>query len=472
MGKKIVVKFGGSNLKSGKDYLRVVHIVKTYNIPIVAVVSAHYGITGLIQNAIELLSKDRSVILSLIAGIMHSYQVLIEEIFPPKQHAILHKKIQSRLAELQLVLFDLHFNGGTTGFASDLAMSYGERLSSLFISEMLNTHGFACSEKLPENIGLFTDGNSSFARANIPASESGIRKHLSGEFTVVVPGFYGITASGVVKLLGRGGSDYTAAIIGCCLRAASVDLWKDVEGFMTADPKIVCSPLLIQNLGYNEAAELSCIGARILHPETVSPLKPVGIPLRILDVGKFNGEIKPSTLISGRNGTHPGVIKSIAGSDDFVILQLHGADVGAHPGILAEVTGLLEVVGVNFKSLITSQPGINILLSKADLPRVSEILNAHPLNTVSDIYVEDRISVIVLVGEGIMDQAGILLQVLGAVATPDTSIHTVVMGVSAISAYFIVDRNKCNETIRVIHQTLFKNHQNIKQLSYESKTSF
>jgi len=235
-----------------------------------------------------------------------------------------------------------------------------------------------------------------------------------------------------------------------------VDVWKDVRGFLSADPKIVENTNHIEILSYNEAAELAYFGARILHPETVSPIKPVKIPLRILDVENFKDEIIPATVINGHTEQHAEVIKSITYSDDFGILRLHGAGVGARPGILAEATHRLEQEKVNIKSVITSQTSINILLSKTDLEKAFRSMTKSPLKSVNNISRKEDISVIAAVGDGLYHEPGVMAKILGAIASKNINLQTIVMGASEVSAYLIVAETDRSAAVRTIHESLFE----------------
>jgi len=228
-----------------------------------------------------------------------------------------------------------------------------------------------------------------------------------------------------------------------------------VDGFMTADPGIVSGVSRIEKLSYNEAAELAYFGARILHPDTVSPLVKVKIPLRILNIDAFSRNIVPSTIINGYHEVHPGVIKSITYNDDFGILRIKGAGVGARSGILAEITNRLEYEKVNIKSVITSQTAINILLSKKDLARAHRGINRTSISNIADITTISEISVIAVVGEGIMERAGVMARIIGAVGARHINLQTIVMGASPVSAYLVVQLTDRDAALQTIHSSQF-----------------
>lgn len=455
MTDKIVVKFGGSNLRNSSDYQRLTDIVRAYGQPVVIVVSAYFGLTNRIVEVLDQATRNREAIEIFIDEIYGLKQRLVRDNIHGDRQGTVLEKINQRIDKLHKTLASIHFIGEIPAFLQDQVLSFGERLNSLLITEILKDKGLHCEEALPENIALITDGVFGMASTDFGHSELKLQDNLGDDRNYVVPGFYGISSEGKITVFGRGGSDYTAASIARCIGAQSVDVWKDVQGFLSADPKIVNHPQPLDTLSYNEAAELAYFGARILHPETVSPVKPANIPLRILDVENFSGIISPATIINGHTRRHEEVIKSITYSDDFGILRLHGAGVGARPGILAEATHRLEEEKVNIKSVITSQTSINILLSKTDLQKAFSSIGKSPLKSVSKVTTTEDISVIATVGDGLNHQPGVMAKILGAVASKNINIQTIVMGASAVSAYLIVAQDDRDETIRTIHKALF-----------------
>ena len=460
MKKFIVAKFGGSNLKNHHDYTRLAQVVSAYNQRLVIVVSAFHGLTN---RLLAVLEKSVTSLQDVDDFIVHLHanqtKLIRENIKPGLLQDEAETEISIRISQLYEILREVHALGKISDATHDLVLSYGERFSSLLTSRVLLGKGFEAEEVLPDDLGLVTDGRFGFASVDFRQSAGNVNRRLTGDKIYVVPGFYGISPDGQVNLFGRGGSDYTAAAIARCIGAASLDVWKDVDGFLTADPGIVPDASTIGRLSYNEAAELAYFGARILHPETVGPLVKNKIPLRILNIESFEKEIIPSTIVNGSVEIHPGVIKSITYSDDFGILRLKGAAIGAKPGILAELTHQLEIAKVNIKSVITSQTAINILLSKRDLGRAHRSIDAASISAVAETTFISDISVIAVVGEGIMEQAGVMARILGSVASHSINLQTIVMGASPVSAYLVVHRNDRDTALQTIHSSQFPGNQ-------------
>jgi aspartokinase/homoserine dehydrogenase 1 len=454
--KKTVVKFGGSNLKTKEDIARLIRVITFYRQPVVIVISALYGVTDILVKSLQRVKTDEHAIADLKKHLKDVHQRIIDFYIDDVHYRkTALDKINQRVEELEKYLRSIYYLGEIPDFVEDRVLSYGERLSSLVLTSILCFMNISCSECLPETLGLFTNGEYRNAAVDFSLSEQVVKKCLSGDNINVIPGFYGISSDSKVTLLGRGGSDYTAAAIARCIDAASVDLWKDVQGFMSADPKLVENPMVINRLTYNEAAELSYFGARILHPRTFEPVIEKKIPIRLFNINHFSEELEPVTVIRDKVGTQKDVIKSVTFSDDFGIFKLHGTGVGIKPGIMARVTAQLNNAGINIKSIITSQTCINILLSRYDLAKGLKTVNEVGLSAVDHITSLDNISLIAVVGEGILEKPGIAARVLGAVSSHNINIRTISVGASNVAVYFIIDQQERETAVKSIHKEIF-----------------
>ncbi|MBK3517847.1 aspartate kinase [Carboxylicivirga marina] len=456
--KKVVAKFGGSNLKKKEDIQKLVRVIKTYNRPMVIVVSAFYGITNHLIQSMDEVKQDESNIEKLARFLRELKEEAILENFDDKhwQDKTLNA-VQSRIKELSRYLTGIHYIGDVPEFVEDVVLSYGERLSSLVLTNILQSNGIDAEEALPEQMPLVTDGEFGNATVDFEVSSANVQNYLSGNKVYVVPGFYGVSLQGKVTLLGRGGSDYSAAALARCLNAESLDVWKDVDGFMSADPKLVDAPQRITHLSYAEAAELSYFGASILHPRTVEPLKEVGIPIHIGNIDAFDGSVAPRTMVHGIETVSDCIVKSVTYSDDFCILKLRGAGVGLKKGILAKVTAALDKAGINIKSVVTSQIVINLLLSAKDIKRAYKIVEELELSAITELIASEQISTIAVVGEGLLDRPGVAGRLFMALAKREINVQMIVSGASAVASYFMVARDDRDGAIDAIHKEFFSN---------------
>lgn len=454
---KRVVKFGGSNLKTKEDIAKLIRVVRLYKQDIVIVVSALYGVTDSLIRTLHEAKNDESVIQSMKDNLEQAHTRIIDlYITDAATRETVLNQVNARIDELGKYLRGIHYLGDIPDFVEDRVLSYGERLSSLVLTCVLNYNDIPCRECMPEELGLLTNGEYRNATVDFSLSRDQVQHVLSGDIISVVPGFYGIShKDSRVTLFGRGGTDYTAAAVARCIDAASVDLWKDVNGFMSADPKLVDNPTVINRLNYNEAAELSYFGARILHPRAFEPVEETHIPIRIFNIDNFSEDLTPVTIIAENGVIKKDIIKSVTFSDDFGILQLHGPGVGIKPGIMAKVTAKLSDEGINIKSIITSQTSINILLARQDLAVSAAKVQDVGLTAVDRISTFDDISVIAVVGEGILEKPGIAARTFSAVSQRNINVRLISAGASSVAIYFIVDKHEQRNAVKAIHQEFF-----------------
>jgi aspartate kinase/aspartokinase/homoserine dehydrogenase 1 len=454
---KIVVKFGGSNLRSKEEIHRIVKVIRNYKQPLIIVVSAFYGVTNFLIDALEKTRSDETIAESTVVYLSRLKldlleQLIADELMREKVSAL----IQSHLEELKNFLHGISLTGDASNALEDHVLSFGERLSAIFLAGVLNALGLPARTAFPESIGLITDGDFGNASADFHLSTSKVRESLSEEINYVIPGFYGISVDSKTTLFGRGGTDYSAAAIARCIGGSSLDIWKDVNGFLSADPKLVEHPVLIDRLSYNEAAELAYFGAKILHPRTVEPLTDPRISVRIFNIYGDLDVTQPLTIISRDKSIRTGVVKSVTYSDDFGLLKLKGPGVGLKPGILAKVTTALHLAGINISSVLTSQISINILLAKRDLQNAFAVVSAIELSAVGKLQIDDDISVVAAVGHGITDTFGVAARIFTALASERINVLMSCSGASPIVSYYLVQSNDRSASIRAIHREFFE----------------
>jgi len=209
----------------------------------------------------------------------------------------------------------------------------------------------------------------------------------------------------------------------------------------------------ISYVSYEEAAELSYFGAKVLHPRTVEPLEQDRIPIRVMNVDKFDGTIQPYTIVGPAQGTSI-PLKSVAATEDIGIVRLEGPGVGSRPGILARATMGLDAAGINISSVITSQTSINLLFKKKDLPRALAVLRSESVPSVVSVESLEDIAIIAVVGEGLRHKQGLAAQVFGALADAGINIVLTQAGASPVAMYSIVKKEDKAKALRAIHRTI------------------
>lgn len=466
---KIVIKYGGSNLKSPDGIRRLSDILQCYEAPVL-VVSAFYGVTGRLQESLTQILNGQTTVDKVCKDLEETNGIYVRSAID-NQECLSKAEAQCEeiLSGLRRLLTAGQCLNEFPDFLRDSILSYGERFSAVIISCALESYGFQSQFINPEEIGLIAHGEYGNATVNFAASEKHVSEALIKSVIYVVPGFYGISSDNKVMLFGRGGTDYAAAGIAACIGAKSLDIWKDVDGFLSCDPLYIPAAKAIGTLNYAEAAELSYFGAKILHPRTVEPLIKACIPIRILNPDSFKGTLEPATIISGDETETKEVIKSISFSDDFGILKLKGPGVGINPGVLSKVSTALHSKGINISSVITSQIVINLLINAQDLYKAVELISELSIPVVSEIVVIDDISLIALVGNGMLEKPGIAVRIFSSVAESGINIKLSSLGASQVVTYLIVDKKDRTNALQQIHNEFFKTNNEKKTLAYENK---
>ena len=450
-----MVKFGGSNFKAAGDMAKILKAVRLYDEPPVIVVSAFYGITNELIAVMDSAAQDETEIRRMTDRLKTMKRESLEtHIDDPIAREAVYKQLRSRLDKLSRVLLGTHYIGEIPPFVRDRILSFGERLSSLIVAAVLEYHGIPAIERLPEDIGLITDGEEGNAAVDFTASEKSVAAGLPVDKVCVIPGFYGISPDGRITLLGRGGSDYSAASVARCIKAEALDVWKDVDGYLSADPKSVKNTRRIARLGYSEAAELSYFGAHILHPRTVEPLEDRSIPVRIFNIDNIGDKLTPLSVI-GPDEEAPKGPKSVTYTDDFAVLTLAGAGVGIKPGILAKVTGALDRSGINIKSVVTSQTSINIYLDEADLDRTDAVVRSLDVAAVSHVIPRRNLSVVALVGDGLGEAPEVAEGMMESLNKRGIRFTIFSIGASDAAAYAVIPRSQREEAVRALHSRFF-----------------
>lgn len=451
------VKFGGSILHSREDFERVIQVVRNYDQPLVVVVSAFNGVSQFLVEALqEARNNDQTAqrVFDHLYGIKR--ELFDSLIYDEALRDHLLENIHAILTELHKYLRGISLTGDASPALEDHVLSFGERLSAVFLRGVFLNAGIKSKVIFPEALGLVTDDAYGNASIDIVNSTASVNAGLSEESIYIVPGSYGISAQGKTTILGRSGSDYFAACLARCLNAGSVDIWKGVNGFLSADPQLVDHPLQIGMLTYEEAAELAYFGTKLLHPRTVEPLIGTHIPIRIFNITSSLEVENPYSIVNSEKIVSDGIVKSVTYSDDFGILKLTGPGVGINPGILAKVTTALYNAGINIISVLTSQISINILLSKRDLQKAFNLVSVIELSAVGELQITDNIAVIVAVGNGIAENYGVASRIFSALARERINVLMSCSGASPIVSYFLVKDDDRTSAVKAIHREFFE----------------
>ncbi|HUL39774.1 MAG TPA: aspartate kinase [Methanomassiliicoccales archaeon] len=451
-----VMKFGGSSLKSGEGMRRVCKIISSDGELKVVVVSALSGVTEeLIQFMSQLRKEDE--IETFIKGMEDKHIALLAESVDNdtiKKEAC--AKIKDKLVRLERALYGFVYLEELTPRTKDIIQSLGERLSVVLVAATLQDMGVKAVPIDADDLGIITDGLYGGASAILDATAKNICPRLRQMFdrgeTPVVTGFFGRTVDGHVTIFGRNGSDYSAAVVANALNADALEIWKDVDGFMSVDPKIVKEAVPIDSLSYDEAAELSYFGAQVLHPRTVEPARMKNITIFVKNV--FRPELR-GTAIKPSGVQKVQGIKSISFMKNMSIIKIYGAGAGTKTGVISEISSKLTDAGVNIYSAATSQTCVAFLIAKPDLHMAQRTLETSKKGVIERIETTDDVALLCVVGEGLGYEKGIAARVFTAVAKEGVSVNMISAGASLVAYHFTVDKKDLERTTRAIHVEFF-----------------
>jgi aspartate kinase len=452
------MKFGGSVLRNHYDIERVVELIKAETDKKVVVVSALNDVTDEINEFLGILEKGDAQP-RVIADSLRElhFSILTDTVMDSTRINKIKGQLSALIERWERVAFGALYTEELTGRSRDFLMSLGERLAVIIVEGALKDKGVPARGLEMDRLGCVTDGEYGSATIDIENTKEripgAIREIINGGETPVVTGYFGADVEGHTTVFGRGGSDYSAAILANLLEADVIELWKNVDGFMTADPKVVKAVRRIPNLTYREAAELAYFGVRILHPLAIWPLKEKGIPLWIGNV--TDGDRSCGTRITDREDQVQDAIKCVAHTKNIGVLKIHGTGVGHQPGVLADLVSQISNSGINIKSVITSQTCIALLLDSKDLEPGLNSLNGISENIVERLEPLDNVGLIGIVGEGLNRTEGVAGRIFGIVGREAINIEMISSGASESAYYFLVKEDNLNKAVNLIHDEVF-----------------
>jgi aspartate kinase len=444
-----ILRFGGNNLKEPQVISTFVALLKKSGKKHVIVVSATKEIQDILTNGIRTLCSATCEPAIVFSGLKEEIEK-IGKLYDLKDLTSVHPFVE----KLEILLKGIHFTGDFSLALQDQVISYGEKITSALLYEILKRNDIQSDIRLPEDIGLTV--SEEYGNASILTDESG--RHINASIfgqTNVVPGSYGVTQQGKIVRLGHRAADYTAAALASLLNAEKLELWQIGTPFKTADDQYVSNTSYIDSLTYAEASELSYFNYSGIHPRIVEPLIGKHIPIFVFELK--NGEKILHTRINSQNIISPQVVKSVAHTDDIAILKLNGPGVGFKPGILAKVTTAFSNQHINIRSVITAQTSINIIVDKHSIQQVRQICKELKLTSVNQIDIAEQVSLIAVVGHGMQSHHGISAQLFAAVARNKINVLISGSGASDLVSYLVVDGKDKVKAIQEIHKTFFTN---------------
>src|SRR3989338_1256466 len=434
----IVMKFGGTSVGNAERIANVANIVKSYikRNPIV-VVSAVAGITNtLIKLANECAQEKGEETLNNIKKVHYE---IIEKL---KIEGLL---LKNEFDELSILVNKTKSNIDINNKILDYFQSFGERMSSKIVAEQLKKIGVKAQAFNSWEIGFLT--NSEFGNAEpLEIAYTNLKNNIKKMNVVpVVTGFVGKTENGEITTLGRGGSDYTAAIIGAAVDADEIQIWTDVDGIMTTDPKIVGNAIALDNVSFAEASELAYFGAKVLHPKTILPAMDKDIPVRVLN--SFNPKNKGTTILKKAGKNHRAV-KAIACKNNVTRINVDSKRMLGAYGFLAR---LFDVFAEHKRSVdVVSTSEVSVSLTIDGNGDLEPILGE--LRDIANIDIAKNKAIICVVGESMRRTPGIAGLTFSTLGKSGINVEMISQGASQINITFIVDGKDAEKAVKVLHK--------------------
>ena len=452
-----VMKFGGTSVGSVDSILKVKQIVEAAEEPVIVVVSALGGITDKLINTSQMAANGDAEYEKEYREIVNRHIEMVYTVIPAGEgRTVLLDKVNELLSELKDIFQGIYLIKDLSSKTSATIVSYGERLSSIIAATLIkgavwyDSRNFIKTEKKHAKHILDSELTTSLVKETFDEIPQ----------VALVPGFISTDKnSGEVTNLGRGGSDYTASIIAASLNAGSLEIWTDVDGFMTADPRVISTAYTINELSYVEAMELCNFGAKVVYPPTIYPVCHKNIPILIKNT--FNPEA-PGTIIKQEVDSGSKAIKGISSINDTSLITVTGL-------------GMVGVIGVNFRifkalaqngisvfmvSQASSENSTSIGVRNQDAALACEVLNEEfakeiEMGEISPVVAEMNLATIAVVDENMKHTPGIAGKLFGTLGRNGISVIACAQGASETNISFVVEAKSLRKSLNVIHDSFF-----------------
>jgi aspartate kinase len=443
----IVMKFGGTSVADATAFDNVARIVASQReaAPVV-VVSAMSGVTDALLAATNIAS---------LYEVFERHRSVSRELLGETTAAAFGERLSAAEQKITELLQAFEQRPAERKSLQDAVVSFGEILSSALLAEVLNQRGIKARQVDARRCIITDEEHTSAAplmAETFERSKSELLPVIESGAVPVLGGFIGATTQGVTTTLGRGGSDYTAALLGAALGASEIQIWTDVTGVLTADPRIVPEAQTIERLSYSEAAELAYFGAKVLHPKTIQPAIESSIPVRICN---SRAPRESGTLVGPQTETSSRTVKAIAHKTGVTTVQISSLRMLGAYGFLRALFEVFDRHRTVVDVVTTSEVSVSLSLDDAGaLPAIVE-----ELEQLGTVKVEKGRAIICVVGEGLRGTPGIAARVFSTIS--DINVTLISQGASSINFTFAIEEERVKEAVTRLHEAFFgiKHHQ-------------
>ncbi len=465
-----VLKFGGTSVANAKNIKLVLDIVlhKAKEEKLIVVVSALSKVTDLLQLAASKAAANDETYKDIVAEIEKKHLDTLKELIPVSEQSSLLSHVKRIINHLETILDGCFLLGELSSRTSDTILSFGELLSSYIIAEAMKQNLKNTAYKDSREL-IKTNNNYSKAAVNFEITNKLIQDfYAANEAQVVVfPGFIASSVDEINTTLGRGGSDYTAAILAGALDAKELEIWTDVNGMFTANPKLVKQAQPIASISYQEAMELSHFGAKVLYPPTIQPVLRKNIPIQIKNTFEPESEGTHISNISTSNGNP---IRGISHIDNITLVTLEGPGMIGVSGSSKRLFEVLsnENINVIFITQASSEHSICIGILNSDAEAAEVAINKAfeieiAQNKIDPCIVEQNLCIIALVGENMKNHQGLSGRMFSTLGKNNVNIRAIAQGASERNISAVINARDVKKALNTLHETFFE--ENVKQLN-------
>ena len=457
---KLVLKYGGTSISTPKhvnDIAKHLSLLKKEN-QIVVVCSAISGITDDLLEISDLIKKEKKdQVKQLTNKIIQKHKKFAQQtISKSKVRKQLLADLNSDFMKLVALVDGMILLWEITPRSLDYLISYGERLSSKIVSAALVDQGMKSEPFTGKQIGIVTDSNFGESKPLLDTTRLRVSKNVDSLFAKkvipVVGGFAGADQHGRTTTFGRGGSDYSATTIASSIKADEIWLMSDVDGLMTADPKIVKNAKILKEVSYVEAIEMSLFGAKQIHPRTFEPLLSKKIPMRIRNT--FNLKNK-GTLVTATPGSNTKkTVKCVSTIRNNGLIDIRGGSMVGALGTAGKIFTTLANAGVNVMMISQnpSESSISVVIKNSDLDKAVSSLEMELLGKIiKKLEVTTDVAIVALIGSGMRGTVGVASKVFGSIAKKKVNVTMITQGSSELNLAFVVKNSDCKLAVQALH---------------------
>ena len=447
----IVMKFGGTSLHDEPAISRSIRTVERVldRNPVVVLSALGKTTDGLLEIAERAHQGELELAQSISRELRDKHYRIAGGLLSGSRLSGAEGRLEDYFREISDIIQGLYLLGECTPRSRDAIVSFGERMGTLIFAEAFSEKGHP-AQLMDSREFIRTDDRFTQARvieeASFPRIRDAIQPHLDQGRVPVVQGFIGTTVDGTITTIGRGGSDHTASLVGAALGVEDIQIWTDVPGILTADPRIVDEVFKIKAISFNEASELAYFGAKVLHPSTLLPAVSRNIPVHVCDSSKID---QMGTLISAESPSCASPVKSVACKKGITLLNIHSTRMLLAYGFLRRMFEVFDRHKTVVDVVATSEVDVSLTIDSATN---LEALVAD-LSGFGEVQVEPGVAIICVVGDNLRHAPGVAARIFKAVET--INVRMISLGASRINVTFIVQEDKMRDAVQQLHEEFF-----------------